>query len=109
MWIKTFYWMRLFSGTSFYIRLILETLSDIKYFLILTIFIFMTFGNTLFIMNQGRTEDGQLYQKVFNVSFLDVMLNNYITAIGDYEVDNFKQEGSDVMIWILFIMSTFIA
>ena len=58
MWVKTFYWMRLFTGTSFYIRLILETLSDIKYFLILTIFIFMTFGNTLLIMNQGRTEDG---------------------------------------------------
>ena len=109
MWIKTFYWMRLFTGTSFYIRLILETLSDIKYFLILTIFIFMTFGNTLLIMNQGRTEDGQLYSSIFGVGFLDVMLNNYITAIGDYEVDGFKQEGGDVIIWILFIMATFIS
>lgn len=51
MWIKTFYWMRLFSPTSFYIRLISETLVDIKYFLILLIFILMTFGNTLLVMN----------------------------------------------------------
>ena len=51
MWVKTFYWMRLFSPTSFYIRLIGETLRDIKYFLILFIFILMTFGNTLLIMN----------------------------------------------------------
>lgn len=51
MWIKTFYWMRLFTATSFYIRLIQETLSDIKFFLILFIFILMTFGNTLMVMN----------------------------------------------------------
>ena len=51
MWIKTFYWMRLFSPTSFYIRLISETLVDIKYFLILLIFILMTIGNTLLVMN----------------------------------------------------------
>ena len=51
MWIKTFYWMRLFTATSFYIRLIQETLSDIKFFLILFVFILMTFGNTLMVMN----------------------------------------------------------
>jgi len=51
MWVKTFYWMRLFTATSFYIRLISETLSDIKYFLILFIFILMTFGNTVLVMN----------------------------------------------------------
>ena len=51
MWVKTFYWMRLFTYTSFYIRLIQETFSDIKYFLILFVFILMTFGNALMIMN----------------------------------------------------------
>ena len=61
MWIKTFYWMRLFSGTSFYIKLIRETLSDVKYFLILFLFSMMLFGNALSVMNQGRSEEGQLY------------------------------------------------
>ena len=54
MWIKTFYWMRLFTSTSFYVRLIKETLFDIRYFLILFIFILMTFGNTLLILGEGR-------------------------------------------------------
>ena len=51
MWVKTFYWMRLFSATSFYIRLIQETLTDIVSFMILFVFILMTFGNTLLVMN----------------------------------------------------------
>ena len=38
-----------------------------------------------------------------------MMLNNYITAIGDYETDGFKTDGGDVIIWILFIMATFIS
>ena len=73
MWVKTFYWMRLFSNTSFYIRLIMETLKDIKYFLILFVFIMMCFGNALLVMNQGRSEI--VYTRVFNISFLDAMLN----------------------------------
>mmetsp|Transcript_36577 Transcript_36577/g.48015 ORF Transcript_36577/g.48015 Transcript_36577/m.48015 type:complete len:218 (+) Transcript_36577:2106-2759(+) len=51
MWCKAFYWLRLFSSTSFYIRLIIETLWDIRYFLILFVFVLMTFGNALIIMD----------------------------------------------------------
>ncbi len=54
MWVKTFYWMRLFTETSFYVRLIKETLYDIRWFLILFIFILMTFGNTLMVLGEGR-------------------------------------------------------
>ena len=106
MWVKTFYWMRLFSNTSFYIRLIMETLKDIKYFLILFIFIMMCFGNALLVMNQGRSS--HVYSKVFNVPFLDSMLNQYILTIGDYDTEAFRMEGGDIIIWCLFIMATFI-
>ena len=51
MWIKTFYWMGLFERTSFYIRLIRETLYDIIYFLILCLFVMLCFGNALMIAN----------------------------------------------------------
>ena len=57
MWVKTFYWMSLFGPTSFYVRLIQETIYDIRHFLVLFLFILMTFGNTLLIMNQGRNEE----------------------------------------------------
>lgn len=65
MWFKGFYWMRLFGSTSFYVRLIKETLFDIRYFLILFFAILMTFANALMILNEARSE--QLYQNFFDV------------------------------------------
>ena len=47
----------------------------------------MCFGNTLLVMNQGRSDE--IYSKQFNVSFIDAMLNQYILAIGDYDTDGF--------------------
>ena len=56
MWFKAFYWLRIFTGTSFYVRLIRDTLYDIRYFLILFILILATFGNALLILNESRPE-----------------------------------------------------
>lgn len=55
VWLKWFYWMRLFTGTSFYIRLISETIGDIKYFMILFLFVLSTFATVNLVMNQGRS------------------------------------------------------
>ena len=54
MWVKTFYWMRLFDSTSFYVHLIGETISDIIPFFLLFLFILMTFGSAILVMNTGR-------------------------------------------------------
>lgn len=51
LWFKAFYWLRMFHQTSFYIKLIIETISDLKYFLILFIFSLLTFGNALLVLN----------------------------------------------------------
>lgn len=57
VWFKAFYWMRLFSNTGFYVRLIRETLWDIRYFFILFAFILLTFANALLILGTGREEE----------------------------------------------------
>mmetsp|Transcript_42077 Transcript_42077/g.55429 ORF Transcript_42077/g.55429 Transcript_42077/m.55429 type:complete len:182 (-) Transcript_42077:728-1273(-) len=75
MWVKTFYWMRLFGPTSFYVRLIQETILDIGYFLILFLFILMTFGNTLLIMNAGRDENEAIFANIFGFKFANTIAN----------------------------------
>ena len=59
MWIKFFYWLRLFTETSFYVRLIKDTILDIGYFFILYVLILITFANALLILNQRR--DGEIF------------------------------------------------
>ena len=73
VWFKAFYWMRLFSNTGFYVRLIRETVWDIRYFLILFAFILLTFANALLILGTGREEP--LLQNFFNISLLNAVMN----------------------------------
>ena len=73
MWTKTFYWLRLFGSTSFYVRMIIETLYDIRYFLLHFLLILMTFGNAMLILSEGREE--ALYKDYFEIDFLNVVLN----------------------------------
>jgi hypothetical protein len=75
MWMKTFYWMRLFGPTSFYVRLIRETIIDIGYFLILFVFILMAFGNTLLVMNSGRYGEEKIFQDIFGITFINTIVN----------------------------------
>ena len=107
MWFKVFYWMRLFSKTSFYIRLILETLNDVKYFLILFMTMLMLFGNATYIMNQGRTADGQIYKNMFNFAPIDVVLDQFRIANGDHDVitEGMQVESKDMVMWVFFVMS----
>ena len=106
MWFKAFYWMRLFTNTSFYVRLIKETLFDIRYFLILFVFILMTFGNALLVMNEER--EGSLYQNFFSNDFLNVILNQYLLSLGEFDTENYEPEGKDVIVYVIFIATTFI-
>ena len=74
-------------------RLIQETLSDIGYFLILFLFILMTFGNALMIMGEGRGDEDAIYQNFFGIGFVDAVLNQYMLSLGEFDLDNHKKDG----------------
>jgi len=57
MWIKLFYWMRLFGPTQAFMRMISQILIDsAEFFLMLSICV-LTFGNTLYVLNGNRYDD----------------------------------------------------
>ena len=123
MWAKVFYWMRLFSQTSYYIRMVVDTLSDVSTFLILFFAILFTFGNAIFILNYnrklsdeevaqlGEEEDPEaelLIGKHFNSAVINIMVNQYLLSLGEFEgLDAF--DGADKnIVWFCFLMATFI-
>ena len=105
-WQKSFYWLRLFDNTSFYVRLIVDTLFDIKYFLILFAMILMTFGNAIFILSKDREKS--LYRDYVSIDYINVFLNQYEMALGSWDANKYipGDEGGDSMAWILFIITT---
>ena len=108
MWFKAFYWMRLFTGTSFYVRLIRETLYDIRFFALLFICILATFGNALYVMSQGRPDDEMLYADIFGWRVLSTLLNQYMLSLGEFDTEAYQSDGEDIVVWTIFIATTFI-
>ena len=110
-WFKAFYWLRLFEQTSLFVRMIVETLYDIRIFLILFILILMTFGNALLVLNQGRGAAEPLYKDYFDIDFLNVILNQYELALGEFDTEErfrLSSEGGDEFTWVLFCAATMI-
>lgn len=65
LWCKVLDWCKLFGPTSFFVRLILETISDIKYFMIIFVVALMMFGMPMYILQLNRTDDNAIVSEVF--------------------------------------------
>lgn len=53
MWIKVFYWMRLFSSLAYYVKLIQQTLSDAMPFMLMVVIIVFAFANFFYVINNN--------------------------------------------------------
>ena len=108
MWSKIFYWMNISTSYSFYIKLIKATIQDIGIFASILIVLFMMLANVLMILNDRRYEDVKFVQEIFSLPFLDAFMNQYMLALGEFDIENYGQNhNNDVEVWLLFILSTF--
>ena len=53
LWIKVFYWMRLFQSAAHFLNLITETVVEIKMFSIMLCIIMLAFGSFFFVLNKA--------------------------------------------------------
>lgn len=122
MWFKLFYWMRLFGNTSYYIRMVVDTIADVLVFLILFFSILFTFGNAMYILNYNRmptqaeiaadptidNSDAYLITEHFPSPIFNIFINQYLLSLGEFETLG-AYDGEDyVIVWIIFLMTTFI-
>ena len=61
MWIKVFYWFRLFATYAKYIKLIIQTITDMRYFFAMVLIIIVSFGNFMFVANNTLEETKDTY------------------------------------------------
>jgi len=53
MWIKVFYWMRLFSALAYYVKLIQQTFSDSFNFMLMVLIIINAFANYYYVISKN--------------------------------------------------------
>ena len=87
--------------------LINETLKDIGSFLILLVVALMMFGVPMIMLNLNREPDAQIVDPIFNSWMLNLLLNQYLLALGEFNFDNFSDQPQAALCYILFIGATF--
>ena len=93
MWFRLFFWLRLFTPTAFYVRLLTETMLDITSFMIIYILIVTAFANIIYVLNLRKikldlhnglleNDDGLLYEeKVGHLGF-DAWMSQWLLGLG---------------------------
>lgn len=98
LWLKLFYFLRLFKPTSSFIRMIIEMLSDIKIFLLIFFTGILAFSNTYFILDTGSHQP--------NASFIHSFLYVYLMNLGEFDFEYYDQTEFGPYYWAIFLMST---
>ena len=75
-WTKMFNWLRLFDSTTFYIKLIRDTLKAIVPFFVIFLIFLATFGCSMYILSTNRKENEAQVVPTFLGNWVeDIMIN----------------------------------
>lgn len=116
MWLKVFYWMRLFPDTAHYVTLITSTVSDVKIFFIMIMIILAAFANFFYIINFNSSanssndfeSDFTYVPSNLGMPIFDAIMTMYLLALGEFNLDGFTQGPNVIIAWVFFLMATFI-
>jgi len=75
IWLKLFYYLRIFRPTSAFIKMIIEMLKDIRIFLLIFFIGIFAFANFYYILDQGNTEK---VVRVFEGSYVGAVIYTYM-------------------------------
>ena len=107
--IKVFDWLRLFSGSSFYMMLIQKTLGDITDFLIIFVVALITFGLPLNMLDLNRADTTLLIEPVLGFWPIDTIYNQYLLSLGEFSTLESLGEGAsyEKLVLLFFMIATF--
>ena len=106
-------WLRLFDNTSFYVTLILRTMTDIGYFTFIMIVLVLYAGCATYMLQlnvkaaENPDEDNSLIGSIFGNVLVDAVLSQYMLMLGDFSVDGYESHVNTALCFFLFFCTTF--
>jgi hypothetical protein len=80
LWVLMLYWIRLSSGMSFYVDIVMNSLYDIRYFLFMLLLMILTFSNALIILDHNNIDDEESMNS-YDSFISDVSGNTFFSLI----------------------------
>ena len=130
MWVKCFYWMRLFEKFAHFITLITQTIVDMSTFMFMLMLCIFAFTNFIVIINNNSSGandpikekykdvyEDDLGNKINNwtyvTQFTDVAVFNafismWRTGLGEFDDAHYDKGAYTYLLWTFFMMATFI-
>lgn len=107
LWVKLFYWLRLFKDFSAFIRIISEIVKDIRVFSVMLALCLAAFANSIIVLNNNRENNGltPIFDSYVGWGPADALIHAYLTGLGDFNKDNYS-EGNAIAVWIFFLFAT---
>ena len=115
IWLRFFYWLRVFERPAFFIHLITETIYGTFSFLFLMTVLLLLFANVLYVFNVSNhsymyLDDQTLYpEEIENQYFINSLIHFYLIALGEFSFDDYGTRGKyqKWIIWVWFVIATF--
>jgi len=123
LWIKVFYWMRLFDKSAYFINLIQQVVADIKTFMFMLLIILSAFANFFLIINYNHDPEihGHYVASQFDVGVpcINALLEMYVIGLGELGfLESWVAAASDhaeggpppniVIAYLAFVLATFL-
>ena len=101
IWLKLLYFLRIYKSFGYYIRLIVDVIIDMKYFLSLLLLTFIAFGDSFrqISSSNGSGED------FIGGTILTAIAFVYRMVLGDFDTNAFGSVAV-AYVWILFFLCT---
>ena len=79
-------WMRIFTDTSFYIYLIIQTIKRISSFMLLMFLSLLSFGVPMVLLNINRmvNDQSEVINGVSSFWLPNILINQYLLALGEF-------------------------
>jgi hypothetical protein len=104
LYFKLFYFLRIFFATAYLVRMIIEIMLDMKFFVSVLMIATIAFANAFYILGRNSPEDdGNLAGE----NFVDAFIFSYKMGLGDFNTDGFGTRDEEVL-WIFFLLNSLI-
>ena len=103
MWFKLFYLLRFFFRTAFLVRMIIEIVRDMKWFVFVFSLAVGGFAHSFWLISENPAPDGEPF---INDHFLYAFAFSYRMSLGEFDVDGFEGTKYKLIAYVMWVLGT---
>jgi len=105
LWVKLFYFLRIFKPTASFMRMVSEILKDMSTFTFILFLAFFAIANSFYILDGGPSEKTE---RVSGETYSLTWLTAYQAGLGAFGTDDYDDSSHRGMLWTVFFICTFL-